>query len=167
MGPFSRQDTILTVPRNGGHFHTPLGPMLRQPAIHVIPRDRAVGTYTPCRVARLWQCFFSLRAGWVTLLSSPCAQPPSALRGRRGVIVRSVPDVLGWFGRFFYLAFSFCTASLGMRVTAGRGAGRLCGLEGVTPYRHCWLDENCEIPLMMMRRGDAGDDILVLAGRTV
>lgn len=91
----------------------------------------------------------------------------------------SVPDVLGWFGRFFYLAFFFCTASLGMRVTGGRGAGRLGGLvglgggrgrgegEGATPHRYYWLDESCKIPLMIMRRGDAGDDILVFAGGTV
>lgn len=63
--------------------------------------------------ARLWQCssafFFSPRwPGWVTLLSSPCAQPPFSLtRKEGGGQFVSVPDVLGWFGRFFYLAFFF------------------------------------------------------------
>lgn len=63
----------------------------KQPAIHVIPRDRAVGTYTghhagSREIVAVLVCFFFLSAAarLVTLLSSPCAQPPFSLTRKEG-----------------------------------------------------------------------------------
>lgn len=90
----------------------------KQPAIHVIPRDRAVGTYTghhagSREIVAVLVCFFfssaAARLGNVAVVPMRPAslQPYEERRGGGGGSFVSVPDVLGWFGRFFYLAFFF------------------------------------------------------------
>lgn len=128
--------------------------------------------------ARLWQCssaFFFLsaaaRLGNVAVVPMrPASLQPYEERRGGGSFV-SVPDVLGWFGRFFYLAFFFLhclTRDGGDGRARGRqawwfgGVGR--GRGEVTPHRYGWADRGCEISLRMMRRGDVEDGVLVFVG---